>query len=206
MCELCRMNGHHYYIYYKPFGVLSQFTDEGEHQGLKRMIDVEKEVYPVGRLDRDSEGLLILTDDVIVNNRLLDPKHGHTRCYLAQVEGEATGMQVDMLTHPMDIKVKKSTYRTRPCKASLLVPPPALPERNPPIRYRASIPTSWVKLELKEGKNRQVRKMTAKVGLPTLRLVRWSVEDLSIEGMQPGELKRIARDDFYHRLKLNHSH
>lgn len=196
------MNGYHYYSFYKPFGVLSQFSDEGEHPGLKNVLSVERDVYPLGRLDRDSEGLLLLTNDPAINHKLLNPAHSHRRRYWVQVEGEASASQLEALQKPMEIKVKKTRYTTRPCVAKLLDPTPALPERTPPIRFRATIPTSWIELELKEGKNRQVRKMTAQVGLPTLRLVRWSIEEISLEGMKPGQLLEMDRNDFYRKLHL----
>lgn len=196
------MIGYHYYAFYKPFGVLSQFSDEGEHPGLKNVLSVERDVYPLGRLDRDSEGLLLLTNDPAINHKLLNPAHSHCRRYWVQVEGEASIAQLEVLQQPMEIKVKKNRYTTRPCVARLLDPAPELPERNPPIRFRQSIPTSWIELELQEGKNRQVRKMTAQVGLPTLRLVRWSIEEISLEGMIPGQLVEMDRNEFYQKLKL----
>lgn len=192
-----------YYVYFKPYGVLSQFSDEGEHPGLKQFIRVPTDVYPVGRLDRDSEGLLVLTNDKKVNNFLLDPLRGHWRSYLVQVEGEATEAHMTLLRQPMLIQAKDKQFKTLPARAEVLNPQPEMPERTPPIRFRASIPTTWIRLELREGKNRQVRKMTAKVGLPTLRLVRERIEDLSIVDMQPGELKEIPGPVFYTKLKLN---
>ncbi len=180
-----------YYLYYKPFGVLSQFSDEAGHPGLKQFIDVDSDVYPVGRLDRDSEGLLILTNDASLNNALLNPRHQHARTYYVQVEGVPSKQQLEALQRPMDLKVKKSRYLTSPCRADAFETPPAIPDRDPPIRYRAQIPTTWIWMELTEGKNRQVRKMTAHVGLPTLRLVRYAIESITIDGMVTGDLREM---------------
>lgn len=191
-----------YYAYYKPFGVLSQFSDEGNHPGLKRFLTLRTDVYPVGRLDRDSEGLLLLTNDPRVNGLLLAPERRHWRTYYVQVEGEATDGQMQHLQNPMTIKVKQSSYQTLPCRAELLPDAPTLPDRDPPIRYRASIPTSWISVSVREGKNRQVRKMTAQVGLPTLRLVRFGIESLTVEGMAAGELRPYDREKFYRLLNL----
>lgn len=186
------MNELRYYVYYKPFGVLSQFSDEDGHRGLKNFIDVPSDVYPVGRLDRDSEGLLLLTNDKRANARLLDPTNKQWRTYYVQVEGEANESHMSLLRAPMELKIKKQRWVTAPCRAELLLEVPQLPDRDPPIRYRASIPTSWIKVELREGKNRQVRRMTAHVGLPTLRLVRYAAGGHTIEGMGVGELREVV--------------
>lgn len=196
------MNAHQYYIYYKPFGVLSQFSDEDGHHGLKRYLDVPQDVYPVGRLDRDSEGLLLLTNDRSLNDALLNPRHHHRRTYYVQVEGLAGAEHMRLLQQPMAITVKKTKYVTAPCTAKVLDEVPALPDRDPPIRFRASIPTSWISMELTEGKNRQVRKMTANVGLPTLRLVRFAIEALTLEGMNVGELRETTAAELRRMLHL----
>ena len=135
-------------------------------------------MYPVGRLDADSEGLLILTNDKQLNHRLLNPEFRHSRTYLAQVDGAVTGEALDKLRRGVTITVNGRPYKTRPAKAETPEQEPVLPERVPPIRYRKSIPTSWIKLTLSEGKNRQVRKMTAAAGFPTLRLVRVAIEGI----------------------------
>lgn len=189
-----------YYAFYKPYGVLSQFSDEDGNPGLKSLIEVPRDIYPVGRLDLDSEGLLLLTNDKQMNMELLSPKRKHWRSYLVQVEGEASDADCHRLEQPMELTIKKQKYRTLPARAKR-IETPDLPERNPPIRYRASIPTSWIELQLIEGKNRQVRKMTAKVGLPTLRLVRWRIGALSLDGMQPGELKELSPAQFREALR-----
>ena len=173
-------------LFNKPFGVLSQFTPEGGHRALNEF-GLPPGVYAAGRLDHDSEGALLLTDDGRLIKQLLDPKNAHPRTYLAQVEGEVADEALLALAKGVLIK----GYRTRPCKAERVMPPENLWERVPPIRYRASIPTSWVRLTLTEGKNRQVRHMTAAVGFPTLRLIRVQIGDLSLGELQPGEWRVV---------------
>lgn len=189
-----------YFIIYKPFGVVTQFSGEG--LTLASLFDFPKQVYPVGRLDKDSEGLLIITDDKFLNNQLLNPRFGHQRTYYAQVEGSPEPEALKQLGKGVTINVDGRDYATKPAIAKLLDPVPALPDRDPPIRYRASIPDSWISLTLIEGKNRQVRKMTAAVGFPTLRLVRWSMEKISIEGFQVGEVREMDEETVYHKLGL----
>lgn len=191
-----------YFALYKPFGTLSQFTDEGGNPGLAHILNVDNDVYAVGRLDTDSEGLLLLTNDRRVNNELLNPNNAHWRSYLVQVEGAITEQAIMQLTLPMVIRLKKRDHTTLPAHAELLAEGPDLPERVPPIRFRASIPTSWIRIAIREGKNRQVRKMTANVGFPTLRLVREGIEKMTIGEMQPGELKEIPKDEFFTSLNL----
>ncbi|MEN9222847.1 MAG: pseudouridine synthase [Thermostichus sp. BF3_bins_97] len=171
-----------YLKFYKPYGVLTQFTDPEGRLTLKSFIEVP-EVYPVGRLDRDSEGLLLLTDDGVLNARLIDPKFGHTRTYWVQVEGIPTPQALEQLQKGVRIQGSK----TRPAQAHVLPAEPDLPPRDPPIRFRRSIPTTWLELTLREGRNRQVRRMTAAVGIPTLRLVRVGLGPLSLTGLIPGE-------------------
>jgi 23S rRNA pseudouridine2457 synthase len=161
-----------------------------------------KEVYPVGRLDKDSEGLLLLTDDKWLNHHLLNPRFGHQRTYYAQVEGIPTSESLKQLQSGVIIHVDGKEYRTKPALAKILNPAPILPERDPPIRYRASIPDTWLELTLIEGKNRQVRKMTAAVGFPTLRLVRYSMEKINISGMQVGEIRELDEETVYRALGL----
>ncbi len=192
------MLSHQYYVIYKPFGMLSQFTRENEDDttlaDLK--LEFEKDVYPVGRLDKDSEGLLILTNDKMLNNSLLSPVQGHSREYYVQVEGIPT----DEALLPLTRGVKVSGEMTRPAKAHVLDPQPEMPPRNPPIRFRASIPDTWISLTLTEGKNRQVRKMTAAVGFPTLRLVRYAIEKITIQGMQPGDVIQMEKEVILKKL------
>ena len=189
-----------YYIIYKPYLVLSQFSVVEGKQTLADYFEVPKDVYPVGRLDYDSEGLLILTNDKQLNNRLLNPLFAHEREYWVQVDGAATQEAVAQLQKGVSINIDGKQYRTKPCKASLFEAPPIVPERNPPIRFRKEIPAPWLRLQLKEGKNRQVRRMTAAVGFPTLRLIRYRIEKLTIDYLQPGEMMKMEQKELYKML------
>jgi 23S rRNA pseudouridine2457 synthase len=179
---------------YKPFQVLSQFTSQEGKRTLKDFFKVASDLYPVGRLDFDSEGLLILTNDASLNHRLLDPTFAHEREYWVQVEGAIHADAIHALASGVDINIDGKTWRTRPCGVDLFTSPPAVPERFPPIRYRANIPTSWIKMVLTEGKNRQVRKMTARVGFPTLRLIRQRIGGVRLDDLQPGEMSPVRRE------------
>ncbi|SHO62271.1 pseudouridine synthase [Algoriphagus zhangzhouensis] len=189
-----------YFIIYKPFGVLSQFSGEG--QTLASLFHFPKTVYPVGRLDKDSEGLLLITDDKQLNHHLLNPRFGHQRTYLAQVEGEPDQEALKKLGNGVTINVEGKMYQTKPAIAKIPESVPELPDRDPPIRYRKNVPDTWISLTLIEGKNRQVRKMTAAVGFPTLRLVRWSMEKITIEGFQVGEVRELEQQEVYRALGL----
>lgn len=178
--------------FYKPYGVLCQFTQDLPGQRTLAEFGFPAAVYPVGRLDLDSEGLLLLSDEAGFNNRLLDPKAAHPRTYLAQVEGIPTPEALRRLSLG-GIKIQK--HNTRPCGARLLASEPVLAPRDPPVRYRAAIPTSWLELCLTEGKNRQVRRMTAAVGFPTLRLVRQAIGKLDISGLTPGDWHELSPDE-----------
>ena len=192
-----------YYIIYKPAGMLSQFSPEGSHRVLGDLFPFDQDIYPVGRLDADSEGLLLLTNDKTLNNKLLNPKHKHKRTYWVQVEGAFTQDALLQIQEPMTIKLKKGkTHRTLPCHASILEKTPNLPERNPPIRFRKNKPTSWITITLTEGKNRQVRKMTAKVGFPTLRLVRTRIEEITLQDMQDRNVIKLTQEKIFEKLKL----
>lgn len=177
-----------YIAFYKPYGVLSQFTPEGGHDGLNAF-GLPPDVYAAGRLDHDSEGLLLLTNDGRLIKKLLDPASGHPRTYLAQVDGAITRQAVERLCKGVVIK----GYKTKPCQAEIVEEPAGLPERVPPIRFRKNIPTSWIRLTLTEGKNRQVRHMTAAVGFPTLRLIRISIGNLTLDGLSSGKWKDVGR-------------
>jgi 23S rRNA pseudouridine2457 synthase len=179
---------HRYILFYKPFGALSQFSGAGHT--LKQYVPV-KGVYPVGRLDHDSEGLLLLTDDGDLQHQLTDPKFQHPRTYWVQVEGSPSGDALRRLAEGVVIQGK----RTLPTQARLLAEEPALPPRDPPIRWRKNIPTAWIELTLTEGRNRQVRRMTAAVGHPTLRLVRVAIGQLQLQGLQPGEWREISVEE-----------
>ncbi|MFL9841632.1 rRNA large subunit pseudouridine synthase E [Sphingomonas sp. ST-64] len=168
-------------LFNKPWGVLSQFTDEGSgHPTLADYIDVPG-VYPAGRLDRDSEGLLLLTDDGRLQARIADPRHKVAKTYWAQVEGEPDTAALEALRRGVRLK----DGMTRPAQVERIDPPTLWP-RDPPVRFRKSVPDCWIALTITEGRNRQVRRMTAAVGHPTLRLVRWRVGDWSVDTITPG--------------------
>ncbi|HEY6352286.1 MAG TPA: pseudouridine synthase [Candidatus Angelobacter sp.] len=174
-----------YILFNKPYGMLSQFS--GGAGSLKQYIPVQ-DVYPVGRLDRDSEGLLLLTDDGPLQHRLSDPRFEHPRTYWAQVERVPQERVLKLLRHGVVIQ----GYNTRPAQVRLLSEAPDLPPRDPPIRFRKNVPTAWIELILIEGKNRQVRRMTAAVGHPTLRLVRAAIGDLHLGNLRPGEWRELT--------------
>ena len=184
-----------YYLLYKPFQVLSQFTSTDGKLCLKDIIEVEKDVYPVGRLDYDSEGLLLLTNDTKINHQLLHPSFEHKRTYWVQVDGAITKEAIQQLAKGVPISVDGKVYQTKPANLRILPDTIDVPDRNPPIRYRKSIPTSWAAIQLTEGKNRQVRKMFASVGFPVLRLIRAEMGKFTIEKMHPGDLIYLTEDE-----------
>jgi 23S rRNA pseudouridine2457 synthase len=184
-----------YILFNKPFGVVSQFS--GEANTLKDYIRV-KDVYPVGRLDHDSEGLVLLTDDGELQHRLSDPKFEHPRTYWAQIERIPGEQALQQLATGVTIQ----GHHTRPAQVRLLREEPDLPPRNPPIRFRKNVPTAWIELILTEGRNRQVRRMTAAVGHPTLRLVRAAIGDLRLEGLEPGQWRELTSDELRRLLAL----
>jgi len=197
---------HQYYVVYKPFQVLSQFTSQEGKQTLKDFFPVPGDVYPVGRLDFDSEGLLILTNDTALNHRLLNPRFAHEREYWVQVDGAITPEAIRTLESGVTITVDGKPYQTKRCIVQLFETPPAVPDRHPPIRYRANIPTTWIRMILTEGKNRQVRKMTAQAGFPTLRLLRYRIEKLELAGLKPGEMRSPNRNEMYSMLFAERNH
>lgn len=188
-----------YILLNKPYEVLTQFTDENGRATLKDFVPVP-DIYPVGRLDYDSEGLLLLTNDAAINSRLLHPSFAHEREYWVQVEGEITADAIRRLSLGVDITIDGKPFRTRKATAEKFFHPPAVPPRVPAIRFRKEIPDSWIRLILTEGKNRQVRKMTAKVGFPTLRLIRERIARLSVSGLEPGEMRYLTRQEVYRSL------
>jgi 23S rRNA pseudouridine2457 synthase len=196
------MSAHKYFVVYKPYLALCQFSPVAGKATLADYFTLPKDVYPIGRLDADSEGLLLLSNDKALTEKLLHPRSGHLREYWAQVEGVPTPAALSQLASGVPITVDGKVHHTLPAEASLLAHHPPLPERHPPIRFRAAIPTSWLSIGLVEGKNRQVRKMTAAVGLPTLRLVRWRIEKIDAAGMLNGDLIEMGQKEFYHKLKL----
>ena len=178
--------------FHKPYGVLCQFTPDQPGQRTLAEFSFPPGVYPVGRLDMDSEGLLLLTDEAGFNHRFLDPKNAHPRTYLAQVEGEPDAKSLITLRRG---GVIIQGHRTLPCGVALLDPAPDIPPRDPPVRFRMAIPTSWLALTLVEGKNRQVRRMTAAVGFPTLRLIRTHIGGLDGTDLEPSHWRKLSADE-----------
>ncbi|MEH2129882.1 MAG: rRNA large subunit pseudouridine synthase E [Nostoc sp.] len=196
-------NNYRYIIFYKPYGVLSQFTkDAPTHSTLKDYIDVP-DVYPVGRLDWDSEGLLLLTNNGQLQHRLAHPHFGHKRTYWVQVERIPDAYAIKKLQTGVEIQ----DYRTQPAEVRLLTEETQLPERIPPIRFRKNVPTAWLEMTLTEGKNRQVRRMTAAVGFPTLRLVRVSIAHLQLDNLQLGQWRDLKGSElqFIHNVSKSKS-
>jgi 23S rRNA pseudouridine2457 synthase len=175
--------------FHKPYGVLSQFTPDQPGQRTLAEFGFPKEVFPIGRLDQDSEGLLLLGNEREWVNRLLEPRHGHPRTYQVQVEGLPDGEA--LARGGLELK----GHRTLPCRARRLDPAPDFPPRDPPVRFRKSIPDCWIELVLTEGKNRQVRRMTAAVGHPTLRLVRVAIGALQLAPLLPGQWRELTTDE-----------
>jgi 23S rRNA pseudouridine2457 synthase len=176
-------------LFNKPYGVLSQFTDRGSETARATLSDYihRAGVYPAGRLDRDSEGLLLLTDDGRLQARIADPRFKLAKTYLVQIEGEPEEAALERLRRGVVLK----DGPTLPAEAERIEAPELWP-RDPPVRFRKSVPDSWIGLTIREGRNRQVRRMTAAVGHPTLRLVRWSIGDWSLEGIAQGEWREVA--------------
>jgi len=172
----------------KPYGVLCQFTSDGSGHRTLAEFGFPPRVYALGRLDADSEGLLLLSDEPGLNERLLHPRHAHQRVYWAQVERVPSVQALADLEKGLQIQQRK----TLPCRAWILEPQPDVPPRQPPIRFRKTVPTCWIGLELIEGKNRQVRRMTAATGHPTLRLLRVQVADFSLGDLPPGKWKKLS--------------
>ncbi len=174
-------------LFNKPYGVICQFSPSPPHATLKDYIDVP-DVYPAGRLDTDSEGLVVLTADGALQHRITDPQHKLPKTYFVQVEGAPA----DAALAPLRDGVQLSDYRARPATAEIVDAPSWLWPRVPPIRTRHAIPTAWLQITLREGRNRQVRRMTAAIGFPTLRLIRYSVGPWSTDGLAPGQFRAAA--------------
>jgi len=174
--------------FHKPYGVLSQFTPDGSPNRALSEFGFPKNVYPIGRLDADSEGLLLLSDEAALNERLLHPRHAHEREYWVQVERIPTPDTMLDLAKGLVIQERQ----TLPCRAWILDPQPGVPPRNPPIRFRKTVPTCWVGIELIEGRNRQVRRMTAAIGHPTLRLIRMRIGTLELGSLSAGTWRKLT--------------
>lgn len=179
---------------------MSQFTDESGNPGLSSIFDLPKDVYPVGRLDLDSEGLLILTNDKKLNHRLLNPKNEHQRTYWVEVEGKPTDQSLSQLRSGISINVNGKAHRTK--NAEVRIIKPEIEERDPPVNYQKHPERTWLKISLTEGKNRQVRRMTAKVGHPTLRLIRVAIEGLKLGPLKSGDITQMSQKIVYKKLNL----
>ncbi len=189
------MSKYVYYIFNKPYNVLSQFTKEvPEHITLQDYLDLPSDVYPVGRLDKDSEGLLLLTNDNQLKNKLLSPDRKSPKTYLVQVDGDISDEAIKTLQNGVTIKLKKGPYKTKSCLARKVEKPNVTP-RVPPVRYRANIPTSWIEITITEGKNRQIRKMCARVDFPCLRLIRMKVNNLQFGDIKSGEGRHLSNEE-----------
>lgn len=190
-----------YYIIYKPYKMISQFTSSHKKKCLD-LLDFKfpKDVYPVGRLDENSEGLLILTNDKSLNHKLLKPEFEHKRIYLVQLQGIITTEALKQIETGITIALDSGPYLTKPCKAKQVKKPENLPPRGHPISDR--LPTSWIELTLTEGKFHQVRKMTAGAGFPCLRLIRIAIEEVRLEQMQPGEVRELKKEAIHKKLNI----
>lgn len=177
-------------LFNKPYGVLSQFTASGRHATLKDFLP-QTGIYAAGRLDADSEGLLILTDNGQLQGQIANPRHKLPKTYWAQVEGTPDASSLVRMSAGLDL----GDFRSLPCGVKLISEPAAIWPRNPPIRVRRAIPTAWLEIVLREGKNRQVRRMTAKIGFPTLRLIRWAVGQWTLAGLAAGAWAELAEDN-----------
>lgn len=209
-----------YLLFYKPYDVLSQFSDDLKGETGKPAEDIStakagklsphprrltlkdyipvSDIYPVGRLDRDSEGLMLLTNDGRLQHRLTDPRYGHPRTYWVQVEQLPNAAALAQLCRGVTIQ----GYQTRPAQVRVLSPEPNLPPRNPPIRFRKTVPTSWLEVTITEGRNRQVRRMTAAIGHPTLRLIRVAIAHLRLEGLDPGQWRDLTPSEKQKLMRL----
>jgi len=190
-----------YFIINKPYKVLSQFSDEDGNLGLGTLFKLPKDVYPVGRLDLDSEGLLLLTNDKTVNHKLLDPKYDHRRIYRVEVEGVPSNALLAKFRSGVEINLKGKTHKTKPCDVRILNDM-VIEEREPSVNRKKHPITSWIEVALTEGKNRQVRRMTSKIGHPTLRLIRYSIEGLELGSLASGQIVELSKNATYSKLKL----
>lgn len=174
-------------LFNKPYGVICQFSHDDNHPSLAEYIPIKK-VYPAGRLDHDSEGLLLLTDDGSLQNKITHPKNKMAKTYWVQVDNQITNTAIQQLSKGVELK----DGLTLPATVKLITEPDNLWPRTPPVRFRKNIPTSWIEITIKEGRNRQIRRMTAKAGFPTLRLIRYKIGDWNLDELKPGEYKKLT--------------
>lgn len=190
----------YYFMLHKPYGYLCQFTGESNDLLLGQLHAFPSNVYAVGRLDKDSEGLLLLTNDNDLKNKVLNPEKNHYKTYLVQVEGAITPTAIEQLQNgSITINHKGKIHHVKKATC-VIIDDPKIEERTPPIRYRSSIPTSWIELSITEGKNRQVRKMTAAVGFPTLRLIRTKIGKICLNNLPIGKVTKLSKDEAYEAL------
>lgn len=197
---MSRKNKICYYLINKPYKILSQFTEENGNMGMGSLYDLPKDVYPVGRLDLDSEGLLILTNDRSLNNKLLNPKNNHKKTYWVEIEGVPKSDALQIFSDGIEINLKGKKHQTK--KSTIRIIEPEVVDRDPPVNVKKHPIRSWVEITLTEGKNRQVRKMTAAIGHPTLRLIRVSIEDLEVSPLKSGEIRQVSKNVLYQKLGL----
>ena len=190
-----------YFIIHKPYKVLSQFSDENGNPGLGSIYTLPKDVYPVGRLDLDSEGLLILTNDKSLNNKLLNPKNAHKRTYWAEVEGIPAENALKDFRSGLVININGKSHKTLSAEVTI-VDVDGIDERQPPVNYKKHPERCWLQIKLIEGKNRQVRRMTAAIGHPTLRLIRVGIENLSLVPLKSGEITQLSEKMIYKKLRI----
>ncbi len=187
-----------YYIIHKPYKVLSQFTDEDGNPGLNHLYKLPKDVYPVGRLDLDSEGLLILTNDKSLNHQLLSPRFNHKRTYWVEVDGQPTEDYLGRLRKGVTININGKHHLTK--EAIVNVINPEVAERKPPVNYKKHPLRTWLEITITEGKNRQIRRMTAKIGHPTLRLIRVGIEQLTLGSLETGAIRQLSKRTLYSKV------
>ncbi len=188
-----------YYRIYKPYGMLSQFTPEGNKPALGSLLKFPLDCYPVGSLETEAEGLLILTNDRKVSQKFLDSKAEHKQTYFVQVDGAITEEAIEKLSIGVEVKIEGKSFNTQPANVKI-IEEPKLPSRNPPVRFRKTVPTTWIRITLIESKNKQVRQMASAVGFPALRIVRFAFEKLDIGEMNSGDVMELSRNDVYNKM------
>jgi 23S rRNA pseudouridine2457 synthase len=190
-----------YFIIHKAYAILSQFSDEDNRKGLASVFNFPKDVYPVGRLDADSEGLLLISNDKSLNFALLNPDFEHKRSYYVQVEGQINKSAINKLQEGVEIQVDKTNYITKKCEVKK-IGAPKIAERSPAPSYNKKLGYSWIKITLTEGKNRQIRKMSASVGFPAIRLIRFAIENLQLGQLKAGEFMEMQKTELFQKLNI----